>query len=74
MSTDILQFSKIEGSNKFEENYSPEALKRYVEITVPLMTVTFVAWYLVYLWVDKRQDVKALKRNYVAKWSSDHKC
>lgn len=73
MSTDILQYSKIDGSNKFEENYSSEALKRYVEITVPLMAITFAAWYFVYLWVDKRQDVKALKRKYMEKWSSDRK-
>ncbi|CZR52484.1 uncharacterized protein PAC_02361 [Phialocephala subalpina] len=73
MSSDILQHSKIDETNKFEEDYSSEALKRYVEITVPLMAITSTAWYFVYLWVDKREDVKALKRRFEAKWSSDHK-
>jgi hypothetical protein len=68
MSTDILQYAKIEDTNDYEENYSSEALTRYMTITVPLMAITFVAWYVVYLWIDKKQDVKALKKRAI-KWS-----
>ncbi|CZR56656.1 uncharacterized protein PAC_06545 [Phialocephala subalpina] len=62
MSTDILQYSRIDGTNSYEEDYSSEALKRYVSITIPLMAVTFAAWYIMYFWIDRRQHVKSLRR------------
>jgi hypothetical protein len=60
MSTDILQYSKIPDSNSYEEDYSQEALIRYVSVTLPLMALTFLAWWVLYWWVDKKQQVKAL--------------
>jgi hypothetical protein len=61
MSTDILQYSKIPDSNSYEEDYSQEALIRYVSVTLPLMALTFLAWWVLYWWVDKKQQVKALR-------------
>ncbi|KAE9381938.1 hypothetical protein N431DRAFT_360451, partial [Stipitochalara longipes BDJ] len=59
MSTDILQYSKIPDTNDYEEDYSSEALKRYVSVTLPLMALTFLAWWVLYWWVDIKQRVKA---------------
>ena len=61
MSTDILQYSKIPNTNNYEEDYSSAALKRYVSVTLPLMALTFLAWWILYWWVDRKQRVKALK-------------
>lgn len=61
MSTDILQYLKIPGSNAFGETYSATALRRYLTITLSLMTMTFTAWYVVYWWVDSKQRVGVLK-------------
>jgi hypothetical protein len=61
MSTDILKYSKIPGTNSYEEDYSKEALLRYVSITLPLMAVTFLAWWVLYWWVNKKQEMKVLK-------------
>ena len=60
MSTDILQYSKIPNTNDYEEDYSSAALKRYVSVTLPLTAMTFLAWWVVYWWVDRKQRVKAL--------------
>ena len=61
MSTDILQFSKIPNTKDYEEEYSSAALKRYVSVTLPLMALTFLAWWVLYWWVDRKQHVQALK-------------
>jgi len=60
MSTDILQYSKIADTNDYEEDYSSAALKRYVSVTLPLTALTFLAWWVLYWWVDRKQRVKAL--------------
>jgi len=60
MSTDIVQYSKIPNSNDYEEEYSSAALKRYVMITLPLMALTFLAWWILYFWVETKQRVEAL--------------
>jgi hypothetical protein len=61
MSTDIVQYSKMQNSNDYEEEYSSAALKRYVMITLPLMALTFLAWWILYFWVETKQRVEALK-------------
>lgn len=60
MSTDIVQYSKIPNSNDYEEEYSSAALKRYVMVTLPLMALTFLAWWILYFWVETKQRVEAL--------------
>lgn len=37
------------------------ALKVYLAITVPLMVATFIAWYVVYIYIDKVQEARAEK-------------
>ena len=33
----------------------------YLAVTVPLMVATFIAWYVVYIYIDKVQEAKAEK-------------
>jgi len=61
MSTDILKYSKIPNTNDYEEDYSSAALKRYVSVTLPLTALTFLTWWVLYWWVDRKQRVQALK-------------
>lgn len=49
MSTDILQFT----NNK--EDFSPRALRIYLEITIPFMVLTFGAWRVLYV-LTRRQE------------------
>ncbi|CAG8948908.1 hypothetical protein HYFRA_00002034 [Hymenoscyphus fraxineus] len=49
MSTDIIKFEDSE--KKFELG----ALQLYLYITVPLMAITFAAWWVVYIFIDRRQ-------------------
>ena len=60
MSTDIVQYSKDPNTGAFEEDYSSRALCLYLKITLPMMAATFAAWYAVYWWVNKKDQVKAL--------------
>jgi hypothetical protein len=48
MSTDIIQFEK---DNK--QYFQSKGLKLYLEICIPLMVVTFLAWYAVYKSVNR---------------------
>jgi hypothetical protein len=58
MSTDILQFQTTE-SGSAQEVFQLDALTRYLEITLPLMLITFAAWYVVYWWVNRSEAKKA---------------
>jgi len=59
MSTDIIHFQPAEsgGSGRI---YESAALKLYMEITVPLMLITFAAWYGVYKFENR--DLKKPRR------------
>ena len=54
MSTDIIRFEALEGG-LFTEHFSVEALRLFFAISIPLMVVTFVSWYLIYWWMKNRQ-------------------
>jgi len=52
MSTDIIHFqAESKTSGKI---FQLGALELYLAITIPLMAVTFAAWYLVYRWLNRR--------------------
>jgi ABC-type Fe3+ transport system permease subunit len=53
MSTDIIQFQDS------KEIFSLGALQLYLAITLPLMALTFAAWWLVYWYVNRKQDTEA---------------
>ncbi|RFU28625.1 hypothetical protein B7463_g7720, partial [Scytalidium lignicola] len=58
MSTSIVQWDRnADGESK--ENFQMAALKVYLIITVPLMVVSFGAWYGVYWWVDRKERNKS---------------
>ncbi|KAF2139611.1 uncharacterized protein K452DRAFT_275029 [Aplosporella prunicola CBS 121167] len=54
MSTDIVRFGS-ENPASPKKKVSVEAIKLYMAVTLPLMVMTFGAWYGVYLWVNKRE-------------------
>jgi len=56
MSTDIIRFEALDGG-LFKEHFSTKALKLFFAICIPLMLVTFVTWYIIYLWTKKRQAI-----------------
>jgi hypothetical protein len=58
MSTDTLQFSKIPNTKDYDEEYSSAALKRYMSVTLPLMALTFLPWWVLCWWVDRKQHVQ----------------
>jgi hypothetical protein len=53
MSTDIVQFQDS------KEIFSLGALQLYLAITLPMMALTFAAWWLVYWYVNRKQDDQA---------------
>lgn len=61
MSTDIIQYSLDPASGVLQKQFSLPALKLYLVITLPMMAATFVAWYCVYWWINKKDYVKSLK-------------
>lgn len=56
MSTDIIRF------NDNHKTYSPSALKLFLAISIPMMGVTFCAWYVVYWFTNNRERVQRLER------------
>ena len=60
MSTPIVNFAP--GNSEFsDKNIGFGALELYIAISLPLMGLTFVAWYFVYWW-EKRKDRNANAR------------
>jgi hypothetical protein len=59
MSTDIIHFNRDPESGSSVKIFQLGALQLYLTITVPFMVVTFIAWYVVYLYVNKVQEAKA---------------
>jgi len=61
MSTDIVQFERGE-SGKSQKIFHLDALQLFLQICVPLMFASFAAWYAVYWWIDRKENL-----NYQAK-------
>jgi hypothetical protein len=62
MSTDIVHWDR-NGNGKSHEIFQLSALKVYLVITLPLMVLSFAAWYAVYWWVDRKEKrVKGITR------------
>ena len=55
MSTDIVTWQTTQESGQV---FQPGALKLYLAITIPMMAVTFAAWWGVYWYVNRRQEAK----------------
>ena len=61
MSTDIVQFQS-HGNGPPRKVYSSAALILFLEISLPLMAVTFVVWLVVYAYLNWRQKLDEEKR------------
>lgn len=53
MSTDIVRWN-ADGDGHPVRTVSSEALSLYLQITLPLMVITFGGWYGVYWWVNTK--------------------
>lgn len=56
MSTDILKFQDN------SKNFQSKALIYYLIITIPIMIITFGAWWVMYVWVKRGEEKKAYQR------------
>ena len=65
MSTDIVHFTDNQGTQ--DQTFEPAALKLFFEISIPLLVLTFMAWYGVYWWETgkekrrRKQDPSSFK-------------
>ncbi|KAI9866764.1 MAG: hypothetical protein M1813_000706 [Trichoglossum hirsutum] len=59
MSTDIIRF-QTDQTGEPSRTFRLGALQLFLAITVPLMFVSFLAWYGVYWWVDRKDKVKLI--------------
>lgn len=55
MSTDIVHFPDA-NAGPFESLFSLGALQLYLLISLPLVVVTLVGWYVFYLWEIRQKD------------------
>lgn len=61
MSTDIVRFQSIDAGKRVRI-FSPDALRFFLAITLPLMVVSFLAWGLFY-WVTTGRERLRLNGN-----------
>jgi hypothetical protein len=61
MSTDIVQYQVGVDGNSYEI-FQLGALQLYLAITLPMMFLTFAAWYGVYFFVDRKEKIKILEK------------
>lgn len=54
MSTDVIRFGTSNAESSNQGHFSSAALKLYLELTFPLMLVTFAAWGVVYHYIKTR--------------------
>jgi hypothetical protein len=64
MSTDIVKFPSTQESGKV---FQLGALQLYLAITLPVTLATFAAWALVYLYVNRKQELKEYGGKFI-KW------
>ena len=58
MSTDIVRFPKASTVSETQKKVvSVEALQLFMAICIPLMVLTFVAWYVVYWWHNRKDKL-----------------
>ena len=57
MSTDIVKF-RINKSGLLENSVQLGALQLYIVVSLPLMLITFLAWYGVYWWVNRKERLR----------------
>jgi len=62
MSTDIINYPKNDTTNVHEKDFSLQALKLYLSVTVPMTALVFAMWYVVYWWVNRKEYVQAMKK------------
>jgi hypothetical protein len=55
MSTDIIHFYTTDAGES-QTVYQKGALQLYLAISLPLMLLTFTAWYGVYWWVNRKDQ------------------
>ncbi|KAI9773493.1 MAG: hypothetical protein M1839_002075 [Geoglossum umbratile] len=60
MSTDIIKFQD-KSAGKPGRTFQPGALQLYLAISLPLMFITFLSWYGVYWWVNRKDRRKSSK-------------
>jgi len=68
MSTDIVRFESSSGGPG-PEVFEADALKLYAYISIPMMVLTFAAWYLIYKWETWKAEKK--KRKALEKEASE---
>lgn len=61
MSTDIISF-QTDSEGKSQEVFRSDALRVFIAISLPLMVASFVAWYGVYWWVNRKVERKCRSR------------
>lgn len=57
MSTDIIEFETNENGIS-QRIFHLDALQLFMTIALPLMLSTFAAWYGVYWWIDRKEELK----------------
>lgn len=57
MSTDIVQWER-DNNGQSQQIFQLGALQLFLTICVPLMLSTFVAWYGVYWWVNRKEELQ----------------
>jgi len=62
MSTDIVRYQKSD-SGLSEKIFQLDALQLFLEVTLPLMAVTFVGSYGVYWWVHRNETSQTGEEN-----------
>jgi hypothetical protein len=61
MSTDIIHFNRDLTSGESIRNFQIDALRLWIAATLPITVLSFIAWYVVYLYINKVQEAKAEK-------------
>lgn len=57
MSTDIIKFETNDNGIS-QKIFHMDALRLFMMIALPMMLSTFAAWYGVYWWIDRKEELK----------------
>ena len=57
MSTDIIRFPTLD-SGQPKKTFSLAALQLFMTISLPLMFLSFFAWWIVYRWVNRKDKLR----------------
>lgn len=61
MSTDIVKFPTTPEQQDAGKVYHPAALNLYLEVTLPMMVLTFAAWAAMYQWSKRKERLQRKK-------------